>query len=519
MIERYWRRPPRGIAGYALSVAFLAATSLPIAVLHEVLPGPNFAVLCLPAVIAAAMLFGAGPGLFSALLAFAAYDFLFITPRLTITVADPEEWANLFAFLAAAVATAQLASFARARALQATLNERDAVSHSRLVQALGSGELEDRVRAAATILSEETETTAVLVLVAGLTVGVGDQVLLAQMGHADAVRSALVLVESGHRTARRWLHLRRERQVAPSNAGPFGRVRITSGEAEGWIVVGPIHPGLAEPWAKRLLATAATLIGAAVQRGRLAREAREAEVLRQAEQMRAAMLNAVSHDLRTPLSAMIAAAESLLQRDVEWTPEEEREFLDDIVSGGRRLERMVRHLLDFSRIEAGALRLSLRWQDPAQLIAESVRPLRSLLGTRELVLDLPPTMDAVLVDEVAVGEVLTNLLENAVKHAPGASRITITARRRATALEIVVEDEGPGIADAALPHLFETFTGSPRSLRAGGVGLGLAVAKGMIEAHGGTIRADNRPQGGARFTITLPQQALPVIPERHEEAV
>lgn len=518
VIERFWRRPPNGPAGYGFAVGLLVAASLPIALLHELLPAPNFAVLYLPVVIAVAILFGARPALVTALLAFVTYDLLFIAPRLQLTIADPAEWANLFAFLAAALATGQLASLARVRALQARQNERDAVSHSRVVQALASGDLEERVRAAAAILAEETGTPAILVQVGELEVGVGTEELLAQMRHRDAVRSALILAESGHRTARRWMRLRRERHAMPAEFGAtFGRVRVTGPESDGWIILAPIHPGLSEPWAKRLLATAATLIGAAVLRDRLAREANEAEVLREADRMRGAMLNAVSHDLRTPLSAIIAAGDSLLQRDIEWSPADQREFLEEIVTGGRRLERMVHHLLDYSRIEAGALRVSMQWRDPAALITESVRHLRPLLGDRKLVLDLPSGMGVVFVDEVAIGEVITNLVENAVKHAPDETPITIRAARHPLALEFAVEDEGPGVDPAAMPHLFDTFTGSAISRRGGGTGLGLAIAKAMTEAHGGTIRVDNRPHGGARFTVTLPQRATPVIPEPHED--
>ena len=277
---------------YGIALALLAAATLPIALLHELLPGPNFSVLYLPVVIAVAILFGPRPALATALQAFLLYDLLFITPRFLLTVADPIEWANLSAFLAAALATGQLASFARRRAVQATINERDAVSHSRLVEALASGDLALRIHAAATILSEEAETRAVLVQVGSLHVGVGDEDLLRVMRHPDAVRSALLLVEGGGQTGRRWMRLRREQQtyIALAGGGTLGRVRVRSRYGDGWLVLAPLHLELGEPWAQRLVATAATLIGATVDREHLEREAHDADVLRDAERMRGALL-------------------------------------------------------------------------------------------------------------------------------------------------------------------------------------------------------------------------------------
>jgi two-component system sensor histidine kinase KdpD len=294
-------------------------------------------------------------------------------------------------------------------------------------------------------------------------------------------------------------------------------VRIPTDTEEGWIVLGPVHDGLRDPRAQRLLVTAAALIGTAVRRDELLREANEAAILREGERLRTVMLNAVSHDLRSPLSSMIAAAESLLQTDVNWSTEERREFLSEITSEGRRLARMVDHLLDYSRVESGALHLAPAWVDPGESVLQVVSRLRPLVRDHVLTVDVPPQMEAALLDEIAIGEVIANLIENAARHTPPGTNILVRARRPAASFEVVVEDDGPGIPLAALPSIFEPFMGTRRSGTARTSGLGLAIVRGIVEAHGGSIRAEQRRGGGARFTLTLVQRQPPTAPDEEIE--
>ncbi|MSQ30296.1 MAG: DUF4118 domain-containing protein [Dehalococcoidia bacterium] len=163
MIERFWANLPRGLVRLVLAVGRVAAVTPVVALLHVLLPESNLAVLCLPAVMLVAALAGAAPALVAAVAGFLAYDFLFVAPHFTLTMSDPEEWANLFMFLAAAIATGQLAGFARARAGQATRNERDATTQFRLVQALTDHNVHDGIRAATQIVAEETGTSAVAI--------------------------------------------------------------------------------------------------------------------------------------------------------------------------------------------------------------------------------------------------------------------------------------------------------------------------------------------------------------------
>jgi K+-sensing histidine kinase KdpD len=241
------------------------------------------------------------------------------------------------------------------------------------------------------------------------------------------------------------------------------------------------------------------------ERERLREQATEAEVLRRADELKTVLLGAVSHDLRTPLSSIIASAGSLRQPDVEWTAAERDGFLADIESEARRLARIVANLLDLSRMESGTLRPERGWYDFGALVDDVLGRLRPLTGGREITLDVADDLPPVPLDYVEIDQVLSNIIENAIGHTPPGTRIWIAAERNGDQLAVTIADDGPGIADDARGRLFDPFVrsgdrrGSPR-----GAGLGLAIARGLVEAHGGRIDAAPRSGGGTAISFTLP---------------
>ena len=263
--------------------------------------------------------------------------------------------------------------------------------------------------------------------------------------------------------------------------------------------------GLFDSTDDRLVSLAAAQIGIAVDRARLRQEATEAEILRRTDALRRALLNAVSHDLRTPLATIMASASSLRQNDVVWTEDERQGFAQAIEQEAERLNRLVGNLLDLSRIEAGSLRPQKSWQDLEALIEDTLDRLRSVTAHHHLHVDLPKDLPPVWIDPVEIGQVIYNLIENATKYAPPDTEIPLEVRRISGALAIVVSDRGPGIPAQSIPHLFDPFyrvmDGRPRPQ---GLGLGLAIVRGLVEAHGGRVWVENRPGGGAQFTFTLP---------------
>jgi two-component system sensor histidine kinase KdpD len=255
----------------------------------------------------------------------------------------------------------------------------------------------------------------------------------------------------------------------------------------------------------RLLSAVGNQLALAIERTRLREEAAEAEILRRTDELKTALLNTVSHDLRTPLSSIIASAGSLLQQDVQWTEDERRDFARAIEEEGERLNRLVGNLLDLSRIQAGSLVPKRGWYDLSALVDDVLGRLRFATSRHRLVVGLEAELPPVFLDYVFIDEVLANLIENAAKYTPPGSEIAIRATRDNDEVRVEVADTGPGIPPEALPRLFEPFYRVQREGQvARGTGLGLAVVKGLVEAHGGHILAQNREGGGASFVFTLP---------------
>ncbi|HYN63054.1 MAG TPA: ATP-binding protein, partial [Candidatus Limnocylindrales bacterium] len=257
------------------------------------------------------------------------------------------------------------------------------------------------------------------------------------------------------------------------------------------------------PAAVRLLEALSAQLWGAVERARLRDEANAAEVLRRADEAKSALLDAVSHDLRTPLASIVASAGSLLQRDVEWPEDERRSFSEAIEQEAQRLDRIVGNLLDLSRLQSGTLEPDRGWYEPSALIHDVAGRLRPVVAPHPLRLELPEELPPVHLDYSEVDQVLSNLIENAAKYSPPETEILVTAAVLDGSLLVSVADSGAGISDEAMPRLFEPFFRAAGARR-GGSGLGLAVARGLVEAHGGRIWAENRAQGGASFSFEIP---------------
>jgi two-component system sensor histidine kinase KdpD len=269
---------------------------------------------------------------------------------------------------------------------------------------------------------------------------------------------------------------------------------------------------------EHLLGAVTQQLGTAIERIRLRREATEAETLRRTDELKSALLNAVSHDLRTPLASILASAGSLCQHDIAWTEDEKDDFAGAIVEEAERLKGIVGNLLDLSRIEGGSLRPDKGWHDLGALIGEVVKRVRARYPDHHFAIDVQDDLPPLHIDWVEIDQVLSNLIENAAKYSPVGTKVWISARHDGDCVRVQIADRGPGIPRDALPYLFTPFYrvpprgGRPRPK---GTGLGLAVARGLIEAHGGRIAVRNREDGGAIFTFSLPVTTPPTddLPE------
>jgi two-component system sensor histidine kinase KdpD len=266
---------------------------------------------------------------------------------------------------------------------------------------------------------------------------------------------------------------------------------------------------------RSLLADFARQVGVAFERLRLGEEARHQALRARTEELRSALLSTVSHDLRTPLAVVTGAATTLRDEPALDAPTRHA-LVETICDEAERLERLVRNLLDMTRVQAGVLEVKRDWVPVEEFIGSARARLATALAGREVRVSLPEGLDLVAVDPVLMEQVVLNLLDNAAKYTPPGSPIEVLARQVEGSLELEVADRGPGFDPRDGDRLFEKFYRGAAS-RGRGAGLGLAVCRGIVAAHGGTIAALPRPGGGARFIVTLPTQGTPPsVPEELE---
>jgi len=261
---------------------------------------------------------------------------------------------------------------------------------------------------------------------------------------------------------------------------------------------------LLQPDQRQWLENCASQLALALERDRMAMSAAAARLQAETEQVRSTLLSSVSHDLKTPLAAIAGASSTLLQLEPATTGTR-RELLDTITEEAARLNRLLENILLIARLDAGAVTPNKQWQVLEDIIGSALRRTKPLLHRHHVEVRLPPEMSLLFVDGLLMEQVYSNLLENAVRYTPAGSRILILATTGNRELIVSVADDGPGLSAGSEERIFERFySGAARPEAGRGSGLGLAICRAIIELHGGTIRAANRPGGGAEFTIRLP---------------
>jgi two-component system sensor histidine kinase KdpD len=503
-VEAARRLPAFARYGFALlGVAAVTALITTLGALHLA----NASMLHLVVVLLAAVALGRGPAVTAAISAFLASNFFLVEPRFSLTVANPEEWVTLLLLLLAAVITGQVAADLERRAEEAEAHAREARMLYEVARLMSEPDVDPALGSVAEHLRSELDLLGVRITVRGPGGGVLASASAGSGSDLEAMNTAMTggAADVLHPADGRWVRVRH-----PHGQGRAAdRMRLmqvpvrASREEAGEIVLAARSGAALESASVRLLEAVSSQLWGSVERGRLREEANEAEVLRRADQVKSALLDAVSHDLRTPLASILASAGSLQQRDVGWTADQEREFAAAIEGEASRLDRIVGNLLDLSRLESGALQPDRGWYEPTELISEVASRLRAVVEPHPLTLELPDELPPVQLDYSEIDQVLTNLIENAAKYSPADAEIRVAASIRDGALQVSVADRGSGISDEAMPRLFDPFFRGT-SLRRGGSGLGLAVARGLVEAHEGRIWAENIPGGGARFTFEIP---------------
>ncbi|HEY0882560.1 MAG TPA: DUF4118 domain-containing protein [Archangium sp.] len=264
---------------------------------------------------------------------------------------------------------------------------------------------------------------------------------------------------------------------------------------------------------ERYLLTFATLFIVGVAISAVTEGARAASLRAEAEELRSALLSSVSHDLRTPLATIIGSATALREQTDALSPQAREELASAICEEAERLERLVVNLLDMSRLQSGVLPVKREWVPLEELVGSALGSIEARLEPRAVKVSLPTDLPLIAVDPVLFEQVLRNLLDNVVKYTPPTAPVELSARAAEGVVELTVDDGGPGLQKRVEGTLFEKFA---RGEHPGtqGAGLGLAVARGIVEVHGGRLTASRSPLGGARFTITLPRtHEAPAVPE------
>jgi two-component system sensor histidine kinase KdpD len=474
---------PRGALGYAVAVGGTALVTAPLLAVRGEVSKTTVVLAYLLVVTAAAAAGGLGPGITAAGLGFLAFDVLFLQPYHHILVADPQDWLSLGVYLLVAVVVSLLVATSERRRAQAERRERETRMLFELSSSLvAHGSLPDT-------LDGVVRTVRSLFDLAGCAIVLpsGDGIRLAAVdGQVPGEQDERVPMRSG------------EHVVGALVVVTGGPGSAAFGEAE-----------------RRVLATFANQAALAVEQGQQEEERNRALALQETDRLRTALLNSVSHDLRTPLASIKASASSLLDREVRWSDAERDEFLTTINTEADRLTRLVHNLLDMSRIEAGALDPRLVESSLTEVVGPVVRRARAASRQRVEV-EVPEELPPVLADPVRLDQVLTNLLDNARTYA-AASPVQVVARRAGDAVELRVVDHGPGIPDPERERVFDQFYRLKGGRRPEGTGMGLAICRGIVQAHGGSLRVETTPGGGASFVLTLPVSPRPAPAEEPAE--
>jgi two-component system sensor histidine kinase KdpD len=502
-----WRR----LAGTLVTdLAVLGTATVGVFVLEERLGLQGGSAVYLLAVAMVAYLQGSWAAISTAVGAFLAYNFLFVAPRFTFRVADAQGLLTLATLLALGTGIGRLTGLLRDRARESDRREREARSLFALSRAIATARrTSDALPSVVDLIAGEARMRRVWI---GLGPTIAQEHALADSLTADpAIEIGLhqVLHRGDGEGRSTWVRLSPPGLAAAMRVGgpTLHRVELRDGGEVIGSLWGARDPALGPPTVEetRLMAVAADQIGQGLLRDRLAEQATELEVTRRSDELKAALLDSVSHDLRTPLGTIRAAAGSLADPSIAWGPGDREAMAREIDAEAERLARLVGDLLDMSRIEGGALKPRCEPILVAEVILPALERARPQIGQRPVEVELPDDLPPLDVDPLLIDQVISNLLDNAGRDAGPEARIRISARREGSLARIRVEDGGPGVPAEAMSHLFEKFYRVP--LRKGparrGSGMGLALVKGLTESMGGSVGATSSSLGGLAIDVRV----------------
>jgi len=490
--------------GYVWALAVIVASTALAYLMFGRFELANMIMVFLLGVVFIAMRFGRGPSIFASFLGVAIFDFLFVKPYLSFSVADSQYLVTLLAMLTVAMLISNLMANVRSQAKVAGHRERRATVLYAMSKDLTASQSEDEiVRTAVRHLNSEFGSHNVILFpdVNGRIVYPKDPGLRESLHAADL--SVAQWVFDHNEIAGQGTH------TLPGAEAVY--FPLSNKETVlGVLVLLPVNlRRIFLPEQQKLLETFLGQIAQAIMRVRLAEQARKTQVGMEAERLRNSLLSSISHDLRTPLATIFGAASTLMEEEDTLRAEDKRELTRAIYDEALRMSSLANNILDMARLDAGAIELNKQWYPLEEMIGTVLTRLQKRLEGRRVTVKLPPGIPMIYVDTVMIEQVLINLLENILRYTPEGSPVEIMAEVSAFAVEISVADQGPGIPKGLENQLFEKFYRVRNEAAQSGVGLGLAICRAIIEAHGGRIQAQNQPTGGAIFSFVIPLDHAP----------
>jgi two-component system sensor histidine kinase KdpD len=497
----------------------------------------NLIMIYLLGVVVVALRCGRGPSIMAAILSVAAFDFFFVSPFLTFTVSDVQYFVTFGVMLVVGLIISTLTAQMRQQTIAARQRERRTAALYALSREFASRRgLDNLLQVAAQHISEVFDSQVALWLPDQ------QQQLIIRTAHppippygeyyagstthpstGSTTKPATFTTDAAEQGVARWVY--EHGQMAGSGTDTLpGALSlylplVATRGAVGVLGMRPRQqPQMLAPEQLHLLETFANQTALVIERTQLAEEAQQAGVQAETERLRNALLSSISHDLRTPLAAIAGAASSLLEGRDNLPPQTRLELIQTISEEAEWLNRLVHNLLEMTRLESGAAQLNKEWQLLEEVIGVALTRLDPYLRDHPVITHLPANLPLLFLDTVLIGQALINLLDNARKFSPPGSPIEISAWLSDQAVTVEVADRGPGLPPGDEARIFDKFytvvyRQAQRPGRARGVGLGLTICRGIIEAHGGRIWAENRPGGGAIVRFTLPAADLPPVVE------
>lgn len=483
----------RPITSYLWASSAPVAGSLLLSPLHARVDLSNIALLYVLGVVALAATYGRGPAVIGALISSLCYAYFFVPPHFSLAITEIQHLLATAIMLIVALLVSHLTSRLKHHADWSQRKSRESSHLYDLSQSL----------------ADAATPTAVIGLACRFFVDAfharqASVFLPSELDSAVSPVAPTLLkqsIERGQLLSR------------PTSDGNFYAVMPLTAASGPQGVLG-IEVGasaLGSAQAVEYIETVASVVAVAMERSFLAEKARDTEIKRAAEALRSSILAALSHDLRTPLTALVGMAETIALGKVP--AERHKAMLDAIRNQALSISQQMTNLLDMAKLSAGQFELSTDWQPIDEVLGATLQQVRNHWPERAVRLELENDLPPVNIDAVLIERVLWNLIENAIKYSPEATPIEIHVHRAAEHIAIAVCDRGPGLSLHHRERLFELFQRGQSESQVPGLGLGLAIARTIVEAHGGDLSANNRPDGGSRFQIGLPLGSPPIFDE------